>query len=179
MGDTFIISGLREKRASIAGRIIELRREADKLESDLFHIDTVLRLYDVEPADIPTKGRVPVRSPYFSRNEITRRIYEVLRIEGEVCAVDLADRAMLDKGLDPTLNRKLRTNFAQRFLTSLRDLRKVGKIDRVGAGKGVRWRLTEGHWSGSGLLPAEGYPERSKPEKSGATLCGRRPWDLC
>jgi hypothetical protein len=31
MGDTFIIFGLREKRSSVAGRIIELRREAEQL----------------------------------------------------------------------------------------------------------------------------------------------------
>jgi hypothetical protein len=29
MGDSFIISGLKDKRASVAGRIVELRREAD------------------------------------------------------------------------------------------------------------------------------------------------------
>jgi hypothetical protein len=82
MGDTFIISGLREKRSAIAGRIVDLRREADRLEADLFHIDAVLRLYAVEPTDIPTKGRVPKRSAYFGRNEITRRIYEALRLHG-------------------------------------------------------------------------------------------------
>lgn len=140
MGATFIISGLREKRASVAGRIIELRREADRLEGDLFHIDAVLRLYDVEPSEIPTKGRVPVRSPYFGRNEITRRIYDVLRTQGEVCAADMADQAMRDKGLDPA-NRKLRASFAQRFLTSLHDLTRAEKVERIGAGKGVRWRL--------------------------------------
>ncbi|GAN75875.1 hypothetical protein [Acidisphaera rubrifaciens] len=141
MGDTFIISGLREKRSSIAGRIMELRREAERLEADLFHIDAVLRLYDVEPADIPTKGRVPVRSSYFGRNEITRRIYDALRTQGAICAVDIAAQAMRDKGLDPAADRKLRTNFAQRFLTSLHDLRKAGRIERIGNGKGVRWRL--------------------------------------
>ncbi len=139
-GDTFIISGLKDKRASVAGRVIELRREADRLEAELFHIDAVLRLYDVEPGDIPTKGRVPLRSPYFARTEVTRRIYEVLRKEGAVCAVDLADRAMREKGLDPA-NRKVRTHIAQRFLTSLHDLKKIGKVERVGAGKGVRWQL--------------------------------------
>jgi hypothetical protein len=64
MGDTFIVSGLREKRSAIAGQIIELRLKLDKLQADLFHIDAVLRLYDVEPGKIPTKGRVPVRSAY-------------------------------------------------------------------------------------------------------------------
>lgn len=141
MGDTFIISGLREKRSAIAGKIIELRREADQLEADLFHIDAVLRLYDVEPADIPAKGRVPKRSAYFGRNEITRRIYDALRTDGSVCAVAIAAQAMRDKGLDPDANPKQRTSFAQRFLTSLHDLRKNGTVERIGEGKGVRWRL--------------------------------------
>lgn len=143
MGDTFIISGLREKRSSVAGRIVELRREAEHLEADLFHIDAVLRLYEVEPADIPTKGRVPIRSAYFGRNEITRRIYDALRVQGSVSAVDVAAQAMRDKGLDPAADRKVRTSFAQRFLTSLHDLRKAGKVERMGGGKGVRWRLSE------------------------------------
>ena len=141
MGDTFIISGLKDKRASVAGRIVELRREAERLEADLFHIDAVLRLYDVEPGEIPTKGRVPKRSAYFGRTEITRRIYDALRTNGDVCAAEIAAQAMRDKGLDPT-DKKLRTNFAQRFLTSLHDLRKAGTVERIGGGKGVRWKLT-------------------------------------
>jgi hypothetical protein len=143
MGDTFLVSGLCEKRSSIAGRIIELRREADELEADLFHVDAVLRLLDVEPGEIPTKGRVPKRSPYFNRTEITKRIYAALRAGGEVCAVDIAAQAMRDKGLNPDEDRKLRANFASRFLTSLHDLRNAGTIERVGAGKGVRWRLVD------------------------------------
>ncbi len=141
MGNSFVISGLREKRAAVAGRIIEIRHEAERLEADLFHIDAVLRLYNVEPADIPTKGRVPKRSAYFGRNEITRRIYDALRTEGSVCAVAIAAQAMRDKGLDPDANPKLRTSFAQRFLTSLHDLRKNGTVERIGEGKGVRWKL--------------------------------------
>ena len=143
MGDTFIISGLQEKRSSVAGRIVELRREAERLEADLFHIDAVLRLYEVEPADIPTKGRVPIRSAYFGRNEITRRIYDALRVQGLVSAVEIAADAMRDKGLDPAVDRKVRTSFAQRFLRSLHDLRKAGKVERMGGGKGMRWRLVE------------------------------------
>jgi hypothetical protein len=99
MADTFIISGLREKRSAVAGQIVELRRQLDRLQADLFHIDAVLRLYDVEPSEIPTKGRVPVRSAYFGRNEITRRIYDALRERGAVKAVDIAAQAMRDKGL--------------------------------------------------------------------------------
>lgn len=75
----------------------------------------MLRLYEVDPADIPTKGRVPKRSAYFVRNEITRRIYDTLRLHGTVSAVDIAAQTMRDKGLDPAADRKLRTNFSQRF----------------------------------------------------------------
>jgi hypothetical protein len=52
-------------------------------------------------------------------------------------------RAMLDKGIDPEKERKLRVNFTQRILTSLHDLRKTGEVERIGYGRGVRWRLSE------------------------------------
>jgi hypothetical protein len=142
MADTFIISGLREKRSAVAGQIVELRRQLDRLQADLFHVDAVLRLYGVEPSEIPTKGRVPVRSGYFGRNEITRRIYDALRAQGAVKAVDIAVQAMRDKGLDPKADKKLRVHFAQRILTSLHDLRKIGTVERVGGGKGVSWKLS-------------------------------------
>jgi hypothetical protein len=54
MGDTFVISGLREKRSAVAGQIVELRRQLDKAQADIFHIDAVLRLYGEDPQDIPT-----------------------------------------------------------------------------------------------------------------------------
>jgi hypothetical protein len=141
MNNTFVISGLREKRSAVAGEIIELRAKLDRLQADLFHIDAVLRLYDVEPSEIPTKGRVPVRSAYFGRNEITRRIRDMLREKGSITAVEVAAQAMRDKGLDPEADKNLRVNFSQRILTSLHDLRKAGEVIKIGSDQGVRWRL--------------------------------------
>jgi hypothetical protein len=142
MGETFIISGLREKRSSLAGRIIDLRREIDKLQSDLFHIDAVLRLYGQEPAEIPTKGRMPKRSAYFGRNEISRRCREALRDYGTISADDVSVRAMRDKGFDPDIDRKLRADFTRRILVTLHDLTTQGSVEKIGAGKGVRWKAT-------------------------------------
>ena len=141
MGDTFIISGLCEKRSAVAGQIVELRRQLDRLQADLFHVDAVLRLYGVVPGDIPTKGRVPVRSGYFGRNEITRRCYDAMREHGMISANDVAVKAMRDKGLDPIAEAKLRVSFSQRILTSLHDLRRAGKVERIGNGPGVRWKI--------------------------------------
>lgn len=141
MGDTFIISGLREKRSALAGQIVELRRQLDKLQADIFHIDAVLRLYGQEPQDIPTKGRVPARSAFFGRNEITRRCYDLLREKDTITADDVTVRAMREKGLDPEADRKQRTDFTRRILVSLHDLRRAGTVEKIGYGRGVRWKL--------------------------------------
>jgi hypothetical protein len=140
-GDTFVISGLRERRAAMARQIIDLQQQLDRLHGDLFHLDAVLRLYDMEPGDIPMKGRVSIRSAYFSRNEISRRIRDMLRERETVSADDVSVRAMLDKGLDPDNDRKLRADFTRRILVSFHDLLKTGEVERVGQGRGVRWKL--------------------------------------
>jgi hypothetical protein len=142
MGETFLISGLREKRSAIAGRIIDLHREADKLQADLVHIDAVLRLYGLEPAEIPTKGRMPVQSAYFGRNEVSRRCRDMLREKGTIKADDVSVRAMQEKGLDPEKDKKTRADFTRRILISLHDLRKAGMIHKIGHGRGVRWTAT-------------------------------------
>jgi ribosomal protein S19E (S16A) len=139
MGDIILIGGLKEKRAAVAGRIVDLRREIDKLQADLVHIDAVLKIYGLEPAEIPNKGRMPVRSTYFGRNELSRRCRDELREKGSIRADDVAVRAMRDKGMDPENNRKTRSDFVRRILVSLHDLRKAGMVDKVGHGRGVRW----------------------------------------
>ncbi len=135
------VSGLRQKRSQIAGRIVDLRRELDRLQADLFHVDAVLRLYGEEPSEIPTKGRMPVRSAFFGRNEITRRCYDLLREKGEITADEVTVRAMREKGLDPEIDRKQRTDFTRRILVSLHDLRRTGTVEKIGYGRGVRWKL--------------------------------------
>lgn len=141
--NTFIISGLKERRSAVAGRIVDLRREADKLQADLVHIDAVLRLYGLEPEEIPTKGRMPVRSTYFARNEISRRCRDMLRENISIRADDVAVTAMRDKGLNSEANRKLRTDFCPRILVTLHGLMKAETIEKVGHGRVVRWQVPQ------------------------------------
>jgi hypothetical protein len=143
MGDSFIISGLREKRSAVAGQIVEHQREIDRLTADLLHIDAVLKIYGLEPADIRTKGRIPKRSAYFGRFEISRRCYDALREKGTIRADQVVDLAMREKGLDPEADRKLRADFTRRFLVTLHDMRKAGMVEKIGSGRGVVWRLQE------------------------------------
>lgn len=137
-----VISGLKQKRSAVAGRMVDLRRELDRLQGDLAALDSVLRLYDVEPSEIPTKGRMPVRSAYFGRNEITRRCRDLMRERGTIRAEDVTIQAMRDKGLDPE-NRKLRRDFTRRILVSLHDLRKAEIVAKNGHGRGVTWALKD------------------------------------
>jgi len=52
---------------------------------------------------------------------------------------------MRDKGLDPEADRKQRTDFGKRILTSLHDLKRKGRVEQIGPNRNVRWRrLTEG-----------------------------------
>lgn len=142
MGESFVISGLREKRAALAGRIVDLRREAENLQAQLVHLDAVLKLYGLEPAEIPNKGRMPVRSAYFGRNEISQRCRDMIRQKGTIKAVDVAIQAMTDKGLDPMTDKVVRRDFIRRILTTLHDLRRYGHVEKIGFGNGVRWRAT-------------------------------------
>lgn len=140
VGDTFVISGLREKRAALAGRIVDLRREAENLQAQLVHLDAVLKLYGLEPAEIPNKGRMPVRSAYFGRNEISQRCRDLIREKGTIKAVDVAIQAMKDKGLDPVSDKAVRRDFVRRILTTLHDLKRYGYVEKIGFGNGVRWK---------------------------------------
>ena len=143
MADTFVISGLREKRAALAGRIVDLRREAENLQAQLVHVDAVLKLYGLEPSEIPNKGRMPVRSAYFGRNEISQRCRDMIREKGSIRAADVAIKAMVDKGLDPDADKAVKRDFVRRILTTLHDLKRAGKIEKIGYGKGVRWQTVE------------------------------------
>ena len=84
---------------------------------------------------------MPIRPAFFGRNEITRRCYDLLREKGTITADDVTVRAMRDKGLDPEADRNQRTDFTRRILVSLHDLRRAGTVEKVGAGRGVKWKL--------------------------------------
>ena len=140
MGEPLVVSGLKTKRAEVAGRIVDLRRELDQLQADLVHIDAVLKIYGLLPDELPTKGRMPKRSAYFARFELSRRCYEMIREKGTIKADDVAVQAMRDKGLDPGTDHRTRVDFTKRILVTLHDLKKAGSIEKVGEGRGVTWR---------------------------------------
>jgi hypothetical protein len=50
---------------------------------------------------------------------------------------------MRDKGLDPDTDPVTRTDFVRRVGLQLNALQRDGKIERIGKGKTLRWRLVD------------------------------------
>ena len=97
-----LVKTLLRKRRDIAFHITELERQVESVRADLVHIDAVIRMFapDLAPDVLPSRLRHPRRLDYFAHGEITRRVYDLLRGGGTIAAIDVAQRAMEEKGLN-------------------------------------------------------------------------------
>ena len=137
------VNTLRAKRAQLAGEIELHNREIERLRAALIHVDAVLRLLDpgTDPDDIEPRKRFPRRIEYFEKGELARRVYEALRDDGDtVSCEELTRKALADKGLAAT-DRVAHRLFMIKFMPALADLRRRGIVEKVGHGRGVRWKL--------------------------------------
>jgi hypothetical protein len=70
-------------------------------------------------------------------------VYDALRAAPEgIRAQDLADVAMREKGL-PDTDRAQHREFTYRFLNVMGDMKRRGKLAKIGQGPGVRFALAE------------------------------------
>jgi hypothetical protein len=138
------VNALRNKRADLAGQIEMHNREIDRLRSELVHLDATLRLFDpyIQPDEIASRKRWPRRTDYFARGELTRLVFEALRERGTTAAGELAAAAMTARSIPDTDN-QIRRDFVARFLNTLHDLLRRGTVEKIGQGRGVRWKLAE------------------------------------
>jgi hypothetical protein len=137
------VNALRNKRAEIAGDIERHNREIERLRSELIHLDQVLRLFDpqTDPEEIHPRMRRPRCVAYFDKGELAQRVYRALRDDrASVSAEELTKMAMVDKGLSPT-DRVVHRLFMCKFMPALADLRRRGIVEKIGEGRGVRWKL--------------------------------------
>jgi hypothetical protein len=93
MGDTFIISGLRDKRSELAGQIVELEKQAMRLRADLAHVEATLRIFDPSAElERVVPRKLDNRAKWFKNGELSRHCREFLRLAGDrvVSADDIA-----------------------------------------------------------------------------------------
>lgn len=136
------VNALRNKRAAITGEIAMHDREIDRLRADLVHLDATLRLFDpdTDPGGIPALRRYPRRTEWFARGEVTRRVYEALRASEIICPREIAKEAMAEKGVSET-DKATRKNIGARFTRVCYELTRRGRLDKIGSGAEVRWKL--------------------------------------
>ena len=136
-------NALVKKRADILFEIGEHEKQIERLQTELVHLDAVLRMFrpDFKAEELPVRHRRPTKSPYFRHGELTKRIYDALRVNGTIASLDVAVAAMREKGLDPESDPVTRTDFVRRVTLQLNDLARKGKVEKVGKGRAMRWKL--------------------------------------
>jgi hypothetical protein len=136
------VNALRNKRAQLAGEIEMHAREIDRLRAELLHVDATLRLFDPEtdPADVGTLRCYPRRTEWFAQGEIRRRIYDALRQQEMIWPVEIARAAMAEKGIAASDKATARDIIA-RFVNASCYLTRRGMLEKVGHGRGARWKL--------------------------------------
>ena len=115
MADTFVISGLRRKRAHLAGEIEAAQRALAKQRETLATLDAVILLFEPtgNPDLIPAIRPVSRRCLYFRRGEQPRLCLSALREAGKpVSTRYVAEYVMQAKGLDvePRVQAKITEN---------------------------------------------------------------------
>jgi hypothetical protein len=142
MADPHVISALRGKRAEVAGLIFDLERQIAQYRADLVHLDGVLRLYQPErdPAEIKPR-RSMHRNRYFARGELSRLCLEAFRDATEpLSAPDIVAAVIAAKSFDAG-DRVLQAAIGELVKATLKPMRHRGVIEKIGTGRGVRWRL--------------------------------------
>jgi len=69
-------------------------------------------------------------------------VFEAIRGNGTAAAGELAAAAMIARSI-PESDNPVRRDFVARFLNTLHDLLRRGTVEKIGQGRGVRWRLAE------------------------------------
>jgi hypothetical protein len=127
--------------ADIGGRILENKRQAEKLALDAKAVEAVIRLFDPEfnARAISARRRV-TGNPWFRRGTLFREALGVLRAgQGPLTVTEIASAMLEAKGVrDATV--KQRKGIEAGVRCSLEN--HAGRnVERVGEGSPKRWKL--------------------------------------
>jgi hypothetical protein len=141
MGNSFVISGLRTKRARLAGEIIQAQEIVARRTKELLAIDAVIRLFspDTDPEMI-----APIRPAshglFFQYKELGRLCLDALRVAGKPIMLDhIVNHVMLAKGLPADTH--LRKHVTDSARASLMRQTQKGLVRRVLDHPDTWWEL--------------------------------------
>ena len=126
MTETHVISGLKTKRAELAGLLAEAEKRAKRLRADLEHVDCTIKLMAPGslPESIPPKRVYRHKMPDILHGEMPRLCLSILRRANgaPVSVEDMAATIIKEKGLDAT-DEHLRGVIAKRTFEALKEAR--------------------------------------------------------
>jgi len=131
MGNTFVISGLRNKRARIAGLILADQRAIAQRQEQLAMLDAVILMFspDCDPDMIP-----PIRpgshGVFFGYRELSRLCVDCLReANGPIRLDQIVDRAIEAKGF--TTDKRLRRHIGDTTRATLLRMVRKGLVRKI------------------------------------------------
>ncbi len=142
MGHTFVISGLRDKRARMAGELAVVERDLAKRREALATIDAVIRMFepDCNPDMIPPI-RPAGRSLFFRRGELSRLCLSALRDAGKpVRCRTVAEWTIGAKGLDVP-DARVRAKITEKVRMALARLERKGIVRKIVDWPDAWWEL--------------------------------------
>jgi hypothetical protein len=127
--------------ADIGGRILDNKRQAERLASDAVAVEAVIKMFDPEfnARGIAARRRV-TGNPWFKRGTMFRAAMDVLRAaQGPMTVREAVDGMLAAKGVtEPTA--KQYKDLQSGLRASLEG--HSGKtVERVGEGSPMRWRI--------------------------------------
>lgn len=124
-----------DKRAELAGHIIQIEKQARQLRADLAHVEAAIRI--LRPGtDLPkvVPRRVEFRPRYFKRGELTRLVLDYMRAHGHsaesVTVSDIMPTAIGHRVLNSAEYRRVEVVVYE----ALKKLAKRGTVRQAGQG---------------------------------------------
>lgn len=141
-GNRYALAALKDKRATLAGEIIALKRQVRHRESLLSHVDATIRVFepgfdvDTLPAKRPKK-----RVKLFRQGELGRMILDALRkADGQpVSSTEIVTDILAATGHGEDARFALKP----RVRGNLTYLKSKGTVVAVGTDGDMRWLLTD------------------------------------
>ena len=139
-GNRYALSALKDKRATLAGEIAQLKNKLAWAESQLKHLDATIQIFEpvADPSAIPNK-RPKKRVKLFRQGELSRTILDCLRTaDGPMRTYDVVSAVLMALGHEeaarPALTPRVRSNL--QYLQT-----RAGRVAKLGSGGNARWTL--------------------------------------
>jgi|SRR5580692_2851272 hypothetical protein len=147
LGNKYALAALKHKRASLAGEIASLEKQAAWKHSQLEHVDATLKLLGQADPDAIRPVKPYKRIALFKQGELSQHVRDALRRAGKPVRLnEVVEAVTADLGHDRSAVPALR----HRVRASLQYLMHKKAVTKAGRGIGVVWTLGDTKISSKG-----------------------------